>query len=128
MRKAEKIAESSNGKVIIYVDSKELDSIKTFLKTESNFETFILFRQQVFENRRNKEIYKKEKISTKCKNLYAIKFDSGRSQNDRIYYLEYHDGRRRIVLPKLFIGKKSQKINKQLKASLKPICNREYKF
>lgn len=128
MREVEKIYESSSGKVIIYVDKKELAKIEPFLKKISNFETFVLFRQQVFENRRNKEIYKKENISTKCKNLYAIKFDSGRNQNDRIYCLEFHDGKRRIVLSKLYVGKKTQKINKKLKASLEPICNRKYKL
>ena len=128
MREVEEIAKNSNGKVIIYIDKNESDEIGSFLKIRSNFETYVLFRQQVFENRRNKEIYKKEKISTKCNNLYALRFDSGKNQNDRIYCLEFHDGKRRIVLSKLYFGKKSQKINKKLKSGLKPICNREYKF
>lgn len=127
MREVVEIAKSQSGKVSIYIDRKEVN-IEPFLKKQSNYETYFLFKRQVFENRRNKEIYKKEKISDKCKNLYAIKFDSGKNQNDRIYCLEFHDGKRRIVLSKLYVGKQTQKINKKLKAFLEPICKRKYTF
>lgn len=124
-----KISETLNRKVIIYVDKNEANDILPFLfSSESNFGTFYLFKNLVFENRRNREIYKKEKITIKCNNLYAIRFDSDRNQNDRIYCLEFHEGKRRIVLSKLFKNKRTQKIDKKIKAKLESICTRTYKF
>jgi len=129
VREVVEIAKSQNEKVSIYIDIKEVDDVEPFLKEQSNFETYVLFRQQVFENRRNREIYKKVKgIKSKCNNLFEIRFNSGKNQNDRIYCLEFHDGKRRIVLSKLFYNKRSQQINKRLKNLLKSICKRKYTF
>lgn len=128
MRVPVKIGENTGKNIIIYVDPSETNIILPFLlDNESNYSTYFLFKQQMFENRRNKSIYKKENISNKCKNLYAIIFDSGKNQNDRIYCLEIHDGKRRIVLTKL-IDKRSQKINKKMKATIEAFCNRKYSF
>lgn len=122
------IAHSRNKMVNIYVDQEESGEIMPFILTnEANFETFYLFQNLLYENRRNKGIYKKENISSKCKNLFAIRFML-KGQNDRIYCLEFHDGKRRIVLTRLVIGKKTDHINKKLRNSIEPLCSRKYKF
>ena len=113
MKNVTKIAESTNKRIVIYVDNNEANNILPFLFNNNNIQTFIRFKSLVFENRRNSELYRKEDISGQHKNTYSIRFTSGKNQNDRIYCLEKHDGKRNIILVKLYENKRSQHVNKQ---------------
>jgi len=111
---------------VIYVDTKEANNIFPFLFEGNNMQTFLRFKSLVFENGRNSELYRKEDISEQHKNTYSIRFTSGKNQNDRIYCLEKHDGKRNIILAKLHENKRSQHVNKQIKSILKNISIKNY--
>ena len=129
MRKALLYDQNSNRAVKIYIDESESAAIEEFITgTNSNIKTYSRFKALVFEGRRNNALYSKKNICKECDNLYAINFTSGRNQNDRLYCLEFHDGIRRIVLARLYEGKKSQKMNKRLQDSIRPVCKWQYTF
>ena len=126
MKNVTKISESTNKKVVIYVDTKEANNILPFLFNDINTDTFKRFLALVYENRRNSELYRKEDVSEQHKNTYSIRFTSGKNQNDRIYCLEKHDGKRNIILAKLHENKRTQHVNKQIKSILKTISIKNY--
>lgn len=126
MKNVTKISESTNKKVVIYVDTKEANHILPYLFKDKNTDTYKRFLALVYENRRNSELYRKEDISGQHKNTYSIRFTSGKNQNDRIYCLEKHDGKRNIILVKLHENKRSQHVNKQIKSILKTLSIKNY--
>lgn len=80
------------------------------------------------EGHKNSDLYDKENINEKCKDITAMKFFKGQ-ENDRIYCKELKmKGVFIIVTAELYEKKKSQKLTKKEISIIEKIAEYEYKI
>jgi hypothetical protein len=105
---------SPNKKVIIGVDSLTMKDITSYIGQDPRHKgKFIDIANVVLEEKHNRHLYKREKISDKIKNVTAMRFFVGQ-ENDRIYCqeLSYKD-KKIVVLGVLHLHKTSDEITEQ---------------
>lgn len=105
------------------------DILNYIKQDEAHKRKFVQIVELILGGYRNSELYDKEDINPKCKNVYAMKFFKGGS-NDRIYCKEYSSdsGVRVVICIELFEKKKSQGIDKKLKPVIEKLSSYEYEF
>ncbi len=109
----------------IYVDEQNFEQITALLSEYSHKARLAFYH--ILRCQYNDDLYGKEAIDSKTKNITAIKFKRG--LNYRIYCKEFYEDdniyNKKIVLIEAF-KKKSQNVNKELKALIKKISRYEY--
>lgn len=129
-RKCNLIRKSKDGRREIYIDSDNMSAILTYIKQDDTHKKkFLQIVDLILGGYRNTELYDKENINKKCKDVYAMKFFKGGS-NDRIYCKEFSSdsGVRVVICVELFEKKKSQGVNKKLEPIIDKISTYEYEF
>ena len=113
--------------ISLFVDEKNKEEILNVLNRNSN-----RFRRIVYEllqGKYNNDLYGKEEVSHKAKNITAFKFKRNRDTNYRIYCKEYIDelspNIKKVVMIRAY-NKKTQKIDKKIKLILESIANYKY--
>ena len=120
---------------------RSISNVSLFVDEENNAEIYKIlsentdrFRRAIFEllqGRYNNELYRKEEISGKTKNITAFKFKKRRGTNYRIYCKEYIDEHspniKKVVMITVY-NKKTQKIDKKLKQTLESIAKYDYEI
>lgn len=117
----------------IWIDEKNAEDIlKLLFEKDSNGK---YLRQNRFKNalkvmhsfNYEKDLYDKEEISAKAKNVTAIKFKRHKGHNWRIYCKEFYKDGKKIVMISA-VDKPSQKIDKKLSTKIETIGGYEYEF
>jgi hypothetical protein len=130
VRIAREILKSKDGKRIICIDTDNwkaiLDYINQDVKHKKKFEYIC---GVLLDGHRNTEIYDKENINEKCKDVTAMKFFKGQD-NDRIYCKEMslEDKTFVIIAAELFEKKKTQKNSKKNKPIIEKVGKYEYEI
>lgn len=108
-RQAKIIRNSDDGKRQIAIDSKNAFAIFDFIKTNKLEKKFDLICQVILTGIRNTELYDKENINSKCKDVTAMKFKG--NLNPRIYCKEVkmHDKTLVVIASELHPSKKNKK-------------------
>ncbi|HCN36698.1 MAG: hypothetical protein IAE65_11350 [Ignavibacteria bacterium] len=117
--------DDSFSKLEIYYDLKIEYELFTLFQNPKFKKRFKYVLTAILSNRYNNDIYGKEDISEKCRDITAMKFKN--INNLRIYCKEFYQGHKKIVMLEI-IYKKSQKINKKLKNLLETIADYQYDF
>lgn len=128
IRKCEKITDSKDGKRAIYIDSDNKAEIMAYLwMDERHRKKFRYIAEIILDGHKNTEVYDKEEINDKCKNVTAMKFFKGQ-ENDRIYCKEIHSetGTFIVVAAVLHQRKKSQKNSAKEEAIINKVGGYEY--
>ena len=129
MKRAAKIFKSApDGKKHIAVDKENFDEILLFLQDNNLIRKFDLICSIILSGIKNTELYDKEAINSKCKNVTAMKFKS--KQNTRIYCQEVKQNDKSLVIitSELLPKKKNQK-NKEKEINLiKKVASYEYRI
>ena len=110
MKREAKIIQSSNdGKRQIAIDSVNASEIIEFIKKHNFSNKFDLICRTILAGIRNTELYDKENINSRCKNVTAMKFKG--NLNPRIYCKEVKlkDKTLVIIASELHPSKKNQK-------------------
>lgn len=116
-RKATIIKSASDGKRFIAVDKENAGEILQFLRANNLNKKFELICSIILSGLKNPELYDKEDINSKCKNVMAMKFKG--NQNPRIYCQEVKQKNKTLVVvtSELLPKKKNQK-NKEKEINL----------
>jgi hypothetical protein len=121
------IARSADGKKAIGIDIQNKDSILNYVnQSPRHLKKWKHIIQLILEGHKNSNLYDKEDISEKCKDVTAMKPFKGR-ENDRIYCKEQNeDGLFLIVMAELYERKKTSKLSKKEIPIIKKIASYEY--
>ena len=114
-RKCKYLIGSKDGKKAIYLDEANAEEINSYLtKDNRHKKKFHFISDIILGGHRNTEVYDKEEINDKCKDVTAMKFFKGQD-NDRIYCKEIHsaEGTFIVVAAILYEKKKTQKLNQE---------------
>jgi hypothetical protein len=108
-RTAKIIKSAPDGKRFIAVDKENATEIMHFLQDNNLSKKFELICSTILSGIKNSELYDKEDINSKCKNVTAMKFKS--KQNTRIYCQEVKQKDKTLVIvtSELLPKKKNQK-------------------
>lgn len=124
------MATSKDGKRSIYVDSENrVEIIKYLNQDERHKKKFHHISQIILEGHKNSELYDKENVSDKAKDVTAMKFFKGQ-ENDRIYCKEISSpiGVKIVVASVLYERKKNTKITKKQKQLIESIGAYQYEI
>lgn len=130
MRKAREIIKSKDGKRIICIDTDNWGTIFKYINQDDKHKKkFNYICGVLLDGHRNSDVYDKEDINDKCKDVTAMKFFKGNS-NDRIYCKEVslEDKTFVIIACELFEKKKSQKNNKKNTPIIEQIGKTNYEI
>ncbi|MDP1844996.1 MAG: hypothetical protein Q8K64_16395, partial [Sediminibacterium sp.] len=106
---------SKDGKRAIYLDEENEEEIWAYLtKDNRHKKKFQFISDIILGGHRNTDVYDKEDINIKCKDVTAMKFFKGQD-NDRIYCKEIHSsvGTFIVVAAILYEKKKTTKLNQE---------------
>lgn len=128
-RECELVAKSEDGKRAIYIDSQNKDEILEYIqRSDRHLKKWRHIVQLLLEGHKNTELYDKEDIDSRCKDVTAMKFFKGQ-ENDRIYCKELNTpGLFIIVQVELYLRKKGNKVSKKEKPIIKNIATYEYEI
>jgi hypothetical protein len=128
-RECELVVKSKDGKRAIYIDSHNKQEILKYIKqSERHKKKWLHIVQLLLEGHKNTELYDKEDINSKCKDVTAMKFFKGQ-ENDRLYCKEINtQGLYIIVQVELYLKKKGNKVSKKEKPIIKNIASYEYEI
>jgi len=129
-RKAFILQKSENGHKAICIDSQNANSLLSFLnKDDRHRKKFRYITELILRNIRNTELYDKENINKRAKNITAMKFFKGQ-ENARIYCKEQRINNQLfiVVCCELVESKKSQSNNKSIRSIIDKISNYEYEI
>jgi hypothetical protein len=127
-RNCEQIKVSADRTRAIFIDVENKKEILEYLRrSEKHRKKFEYIIGLVLENIRNTEVYDKEDINDKCKNVTAMKFFKNGS-NDRIYCKEVRSdlGCYVVIMGILHEKKKTQKNSAREIARINAIGSYEY--
>jgi hypothetical protein len=128
-RLAYKIRSSKDLKRHVCIDVKNENEIMQFLKEdEARLRKFNQVIEIILQGLRNSELYDKEEIDKKTKNVTAMKMFKG-GQNIRLYCKEQHDenGIFYVIVAELLKKKKDQKVKGKTKSLIQTVGSYEYK-
>lgn len=119
---------SSSGHKILYIDNQNAEEILEYLEQDNRHKKkYRYIKNIIFDDHRIPELYDKEDISEKAKDVTAMKFFKGQ-ENDRIYCKEYHENVLRIVMVRLIERKKVEGIDTKFKNIIESVGGYEYDF
>lgn len=127
-RIAYRIKSSPNNRRHICIDSKTEKEIINFLKQDqTRLNKFNVVIGSILEGVANSEVYGKEDVNKKCKDVTAIKLFKG-GQNIRIYCKEVNtDGQNfYIIVSELLPKKKDEKASGEALKLIKKVASYEY--
>jgi len=130
VRKAREILKSKDGKRIICIDTDNWKTIIDYINQDVRHKKkFEYICGVLLDGHRNTDIYDKEDINDKCKDVTAMKFFKGQD-NDRIYCKEMslEDKTFVIIAAELFEKKKTQKNSKKNKPIIEKVGKYEYEI
>lgn len=129
-RRCKYLIGTKDGKVAIYLDEENAEEIKDYLtKDNRHKKKFKFISDIILGGHRNSDVYSKEEINDKCKDVTAMKFFKGQD-NDRIYCKEVHtpDGIFIVVAAILYEKKKTQKLNQEQVNLIEKVGGYNYEF
>jgi hypothetical protein len=129
-RKCEKVSQNKDGNRAIYVDLiNKKQIINYILQDDRHKEKFRFIRDIILAGLHNNKLYKKENISSKCKDVYAMRLFVGQ-ENDRIYCKQVQDneGTHVIVMAILHEKKKSNELSSKEISQIEKIGGYTYEF
>lgn len=121
---------SKDGKRAIYIDNKNKDEILAYIRQdERHKKKFKFISDIILGGHRNTEVYDKEEINTKCKDVTAMKFFKGQ-ENDRIYCKEIKSdsGTHIVVTAILHERKKSDDLSAKEITIIEKVGGYEYEI
>lgn len=130
MRKAQEIIKSKDGKRIICIDTDNWEAIFNYINQDDKHKKkFHYICGVILDGHKNTDVYDKENINDKCKDVTAMKFFKGYS-NDRIYCKEIslEDKTFVIIACELFEKKKTQKNSKKNTPVIEKIGKANYEI
>ena len=127
-RQAKIILRSADGKRQIAIDTINASEIIEFLQLNKLNKKFELICNTILDGIRNTELYDKENINTKCKNVTAMKFKGGK--NPRIYCMEKKQKGKTLIIiaSELYQSKKNQKNKSKEKNLINKVGGYEYEI
>ena len=129
-RKAFVLQKSENGNKAICIDSQNAKTLLSFInRDERHKKKFRYIVELILKDIRNTELYDKENINKRAKNVTAMKFFKGQ-ENARIYCKEKRLNNKLFVIVccELIESKKTQSNNNKIKSLLKKISTYEYEI
>ena len=129
-RKAVVILESKDARRAICLDVENANELLNYLeRDERHKKKFRHIAELLLNGLRNSELYSKENINARSKNVTAMKFFKGQ-ENDRIYCQEKRVRGKTyyIICSELFERKKSQKADKKVQSIINKVSNYEYEI
>lgn len=129
-RQAQILKSSEDGKRHICADCENWDAIKAFLREDdARLKKFWQVSDLILRGLRNKELYDKENIDEKTKDVTAMKLFKG-GQNIRLYCKEQKgiNGTFYIIVAELLPKKKDQKVKGKTKTLIQKVGSYEYKI
>lgn len=124
------IAKSADNKKAICIDKENQEEILAYIRqSPRHTKKWLHIVQLILEGHKNTELYDKEEINEKCKDVTAMKFFKGQ-ENDRIYCKEQkmEDGLYIIVTAEIYLKKKSEKVSKKEIPIIEKVAQYEYKI
>lgn len=123
------IRTSKNGKVVIAVDVENSNSILSYANSdERHKKKFKFITELILENKACKDLFRQEKISMACAQVYAMRLFTGQ-ENDRIYCqkIERKDATY-IILCELLEKKKNTKLKHREITLINKVARYEYEI
>jgi hypothetical protein len=130
LRKAQEIRKSKDGKRILCIDIDNFGTISEYInRNDKHKKKFLYIANIILDGHKNTDVYDKENINGNCKDVTAMKFFKGNS-NDRIYCKEIklEDKTYVIIACELFEKKKTQKNNNITKGIINKIGKETYEI
>lgn len=130
IRKAFVLETSEDGRKAICIDTDNAEEILAYLnQDERHRKKFRYMSELILRGLKNTELYDKENIDRKAKNVTAMKFFKGQ-ENDRIYCKEQRIDNKTyvIICCELYQSKKSKSNDKKVKEIIKKISNYKYEI
>ncbi|WP_462279912.1 hypothetical protein [Salinivirga cyanobacteriivorans] len=127
-RKCQLLVPSDDGKRAIYIDSENKEEIMNYIKQDKrHLKKFKFITDIILGGHRNTEVYDKENIDDKTKDVTAMKFFKGQ-ENDRIYCKEIKskEGTFIVVTAVLHEKKKTQKNKSKENNIIRSVGGYEY--
>ena len=127
-RKAIPIKSSIDGKRSIAIDESNSKEILDFLNEKNLSKKFALICETILQGLRNTDLYDKEDINGKCKQITAMKFKG--KQNARLYCkeLKSEDKVFIVIVSELLEKKKSQKNQQKEIGLIEKVATYEYEL
>ena len=129
-RSCRHIISSKDGRRSIYIDEANSEAILSYInKDERHKKKFEYIAEIILGGHRNSELYDKEDINERCKDVTAMKFFKGQ-ENDRIYCKEMTTprGSRVVIASVLYLGKKSQQNSQREKSTINRVGGYKYEI
>lgn len=129
-RFCEIIAKTADGRKAICIDIQNKDLILAYVnQSKRHLRKWQHIVQLILEGHRNTDLYDKEEINDKCKNVTAMKFFKGQ-ENDRIYCKEQRtkNGIYIIVTAEIYLKKKNDNVSKKEIPIIEKIAKYEYEI
>lgn len=130
-RKALHLQTNTKTKRAIYIDADTANAILDYVEQDKRHKkkwNYIV--NIILENLRIPDVFDKENINDKCKDIYAMKFFKGQ-ENDRIYCKQVEHNSKKclvIVASELHLKKKTQKNSKKEITIIEKVASYEYEF
>lgn len=129
-RKCEHIISSKDAKRSIYIDSENKDEILSYLRRDNRHKKkFQFISEIILGGHKNTDVYDKEDINDRCKEVTAMKFFKGQ-ENDRIYCKEVSSdsGVHIVVAAILHERKKTTKLSSKEKSLIEKVGGYNYEI
>lgn len=130
VRKCRHMISSGDGKRSIYIDIENEDEILSYIsQDERHRKKFRFITEIILGGHKNTNVYDKEDINEKCKDVTAMKFFKGQ-ENDRIYCKEITDenGTSIMVAAIVHERKKSKKLSSKEVSLIKKLGGYSYEI
>jgi len=130
-RKALHLQTNTKTKRAIYIDKESAEAILEYVGQDKRHKKkWDYITNVILENLRIPDVFDKENINDKCKDVYAMKFFKGQ-ENDRIYCKQVQHGSKKclvIVASELNLKKKTQKNSHREITIIEKVASYEYEF
>lgn len=130
IRKCNILAQSSDGRKAICIDKENKETILNYIQQSPRHKKkWNHIVALILGGHRNPELYDKEEITEKCKDVTAMKFFKGQ-ENDRIYCKEQRvkNGIFIIVTAEILLRKKTTKVSKKDIPLIEKVGSYEYEI
>jgi len=128
VRKCEHLISTKDGTRAIFIDSVNKEQILEYIcRDERHRRKFQYIADLILGGHRNTNLYDKEDINEKCKDVTAMKFFKGQ-ENDRIYCREIHSAKGTfIVITSILLErKKSNRLSSREIAIIEKVGGYKY--
>ena len=111
------------------IDNQNEKEILSYVsQSERHLKKFRHIVQLILEGHKNTDLYDKENVNEKSKDVTAMKFFKGQ-ENDRIYCKEQKEDNLYIIIAvEVYTKKKTQKITKKERPLIEKIANYDYQI